>query len=67
MVALAGNSAALIDEVDISARRGARRGHQGQHQGGGRRDRDRRHQWRPNRVYTAILLTLAAPEYLVQK
>ena len=25
------------------------------------------HEWRANRVYTAVLLTMASPEYLVQK
>ena len=62
--ALAPDSAGLVDEVDILLGAGAERGDQGQHQGAvdsipaGST---------ANRVNTAILLTLAAPEYLVQR
>ena len=66
--ALAGDSTGLVDEVDILLGAALERGDQGQHQ------RPRSTRSRParptpplNRVYTAILLTLAAPEYLVQK
>ena len=69
MLALADNSTALVDEVDILLGAGQlSAATKASIRDRGRRDRRRLGQrGRMNRVYTAVLLTLAAPEYLVQK